>query len=176
MSQDLLDRVAMRGNTAKYFDFFSNRCEGKKVCGEITPTYSLLHAEHFQKIRQAHPDVRPIFIMREPVDRYWSAMRMSEREGSTVNAIELASRNLGNWQHIARGRYDLTLKALHAAFGEGGYLVLFYEELFQDSAIHEICDYLSIRYSGADFTHRHNSSPSNDALPQELESQIYSVL
>ena len=87
MSQDLLDRVAMRGNTAKYFEFFRNRCEGEKVCGEITPTYSLLHAEHFQEIRQAHPDVRPIFILREPVDRYWLAMRMIARDGSTLNAI-----------------------------------------------------------------------------------------
>lgn len=172
MAHDLIDRVAMKGNIERYFEFFRKRSEGKAVCGEITPSYSMLSAEHLATIRKAHPDVRPIFIMREPVERYWSAMRMIERENSGSRASELATRHLGNRQHMARGRYDLTLKALQEVFGKDGFLALFYEELFRDDTIRSICDFLSISFRQADFGQRHNASPVNEDLPTELHETI----
>lgn len=48
---------------------------GQKKKGEITPEYSILPIERIRFIHRILPDVRLIFIMRNPVDRVWSAAR-----------------------------------------------------------------------------------------------------
>lgn len=43
-----------------------------KIKGEITPAYSILNIERIKFIHLLMPDVRLIFIMRNPIERAWS--------------------------------------------------------------------------------------------------------
>lgn len=45
------------------------------VTGEFTPAYAVLPAERIAVIRRWRPDLRIIFIMRDPVERAWSHAR-----------------------------------------------------------------------------------------------------
>src|SRR5688500_15058077 len=45
-----------------------------KVRGEITPRYGVLPPSRIAYIRHVMPDVRLVFMMRNPVDRAWSHM------------------------------------------------------------------------------------------------------
>ncbi|UJP04829.1 MAG: sulfotransferase [Nitrosomonas sp.] len=56
------------------------RTDGR-VSGEITPAYAILDEEAVQRIHAlVEPDCNILFIMREPVARLWSAMRMYCRQ------------------------------------------------------------------------------------------------
>lgn len=46
-----------------------------EACGEITPAYSMLPARGFEHLARLYPDVRILFIMRNPIDRVWSQIR-----------------------------------------------------------------------------------------------------
>ena len=110
--------------------------------------------------------------MRNPIERYWSAMRMNERENPTESAAVRAVKELKNEQHLLRGRYDLTIRALENAFGEGGYQLLFYETLFHTSTIQQVCNFLDISFRPADFEARYNASPSDTHLPASVRREI----
>ncbi len=175
IAHDLLDRAAMRGVPEAYFDYFARRMAPEQgIFGEITPAYSTLKEEHFRQIATYHPDIRPIFIMRDPVARFWSAMRMGEREDSNFSAVEQIVPQLENRAHLERGRYDLTLEALRQVFGDR-VIVLFYETFFTQDTIDGLCSALDITPRPADFWARENVSPEPVPLSEENGARIFEV-
>ncbi len=48
---------------------------GERICGEFTPAYNMLLPKRIKYIRKIMPDVRLLLIIRNPVDRAWSAAR-----------------------------------------------------------------------------------------------------
>lgn len=60
-------------NDAWYASLFKAG-EGK-IKGEITPSYSVLNPSDVEKIHKLIPDVKIIFIIRNPIDRTWSHLR-----------------------------------------------------------------------------------------------------
>lgn len=170
-SKDWIDRCALDGRIPAYFEYFEARRAGRKVAGEITPGYSLLRAEHYHEIRQHHDDIRPIFVMREPVERAWSSIRMAARNEKKPPEA-LVERMLTRPRQVERGRYDLTVAALREAFGAEGALILFYEELFTEAGVRRLCAFLDIAYRPADFDQRFNAAPESTPCPPEIEAQI----
>lgn len=57
--------------------------------GEITPNYCTLAAERIAFIRKIMPEVRLIFLMRNPIDRAWSqaVMNLAEKTGRSPDAV-----------------------------------------------------------------------------------------
>ncbi len=52
--------------------------EGSKA-GEITPAYAILPVEVIREIRREFPDIRLIYLIRNPMDRAWSSARRGGR-------------------------------------------------------------------------------------------------
>ena len=80
---DLIDRVRMNDEGASaYVDFFQKRVpQDVNFFSEITPSYSLLREDGWQAIKELFPEIKIIFLMRDPIDRYHSALRMYARGG-----------------------------------------------------------------------------------------------
>ena len=64
------------------------------IKGEITPAYSLLEPEDIAHIHDLMPDARFIYLMRNPIERTWSAVRKGARhmgralDEATVEELE----------------------------------------------------------------------------------------
>ncbi|MEL6234818.1 MAG: sulfotransferase [Pseudomonadota bacterium] len=173
LMHDLLDRAAMRGDAQAYLAFFAQRAGDARVFGEITPSYSMLNGAQFADIAALHPDIRPVFLMRDPVERFWSALRMREREIPGFSAHASFEAELDNANMILRGRYDQTLRALAAAFAPTKILALFYEELFTPETVRAVCSHLGLDYVPADFDRRENVSPRASTLDAATEARIF---
>jgi hypothetical protein len=52
-----------------------------RVAGEITPAYAALNEQRVAHVRALLPHAKIIFIMRNPIERTWSAARMAWRHG-----------------------------------------------------------------------------------------------
>jgi hypothetical protein len=50
-----------------------------RMCGEASPSYSLLPVERIRLVRRLLPDVKLIFLMRDPIGRAWSHARHNQR-------------------------------------------------------------------------------------------------
>ena len=159
--RSVVDRL--EGGQRAYADFFRKRVTiGHTHFGEITPSYAMLPIEGFRQIRDMHPDVRIIFLMRDPVDRIASAARMVEREqGVPFEAVRGMLLQDG---FVDRTRYDRTIARLRAVFAADKLFFGFYETLFRDETIRTLCEFLGIAFVAADYGTRVNEGRAGSNL------------
>ena len=72
--------------------------KGPLLSGDVTPAYSMLDDEIIQQITSYFPDLKVIFLARDPVERAWSQLSMEVRRGwissFDVTDIDDVDRNL----------------------------------------------------------------------------------
>jgi hypothetical protein len=82
----LARRLSFIDNTENYFDYFDYlylKNPDVQAVGDITPSYSMLDARMFRHIKNGLEargfTVKVVFLMRDPVERVWSMLRMDRR-------------------------------------------------------------------------------------------------
>jgi hypothetical protein len=132
-----------------------------RVMGEITPSYSMIPARGFRFIRDflLRESLTPkvIFIMRDPVERMYSQLRLNQDMGRAAVKDAYASA-LDSPGITARTRYDVTIDNLERGFRPEELLFLFYEELFRESSVGGICRFVDIDARPADCSARVNAA------------------
>ncbi|WP_233416891.1 sulfotransferase family protein [Halovulum marinum] len=173
----LLDRALIGEDIRRYPDLFRALPGPARLTGDITPSYAVLDAGHFRQIRQLLTDAglkpRVVFLMRDPVERVWSATRMWGRKHGIDDAEQLraaALAQLDRPEELARSRYDHTVAALEAAFPAEELFFGFYETLFCDPSVRALCAHLGIRYLPGDYGRTINASPRPaELLPAQAQ-------
>lgn len=168
--------LAMLADSENYFNYFSGvLCQpGTFVTGDITPSYSMLGAQELHMIRNALElrgvNCKAIFLMRDPVERLWSAARMRRRERpQAADAPEdhMVLHALKRGGFAGRTRYEKSLAAMDAAFGPEDCLTCFYETLFQEQEVRRICAFLGLEYRVPEFDKRVNVSQKTVPLSED---------
>lgn len=153
----LLYRVGMINDASMYAKYFAEFRENEKVVCEISPAYSTVTAHEFKKMAEIHHTVKFLFIMRNPVDRFWSqlkykSMRMKfDHNNEFENYLSHPGMNI-------RTDYRRTMTELLSVVDTNNIHFVFYENLFSDQAIASLCAFLDIDYMQADFSNQINSS------------------
>lgn len=119
------------------------------VQGEITPAYAILPGTAVREIHAFNPALRLIFLIRNPIERAWSAALMAL--GRAEMRIEEASdawfldhfRSQGS---LARGDYEACLRTWRTFFPAGQMLIGRYERILRDPAglLGECCRHLGV--------------------------------
>ncbi|MGA8258415.1 MAG: sulfotransferase [Nocardioides sp.] len=172
---DVVHRMAMTLDPAYYFDYFAGllRRPGIDATGDLTPNYALLSAERVASIRAgfAERGVRTVavFLMRDPVERVWSHVRMRhDREPSRFAARDLTDElreHHAEPNYADVTRYEATLDTIEAVFAPDEVYVGLYEHLFNDAGpARAICDLVGIAAPEPELDRRSNaaSRPSTD--------------
>ncbi len=142
-----------RTGDATYLEWMSQgRMEGR-VVGDMTPNYATLSDEVIARMRDAAPASKFIFLIRDPLDRLWSHIRMQARRQRQAHEIyEKKSNNIlyrmlnrGQETHILeRGDYPKIIRKLRRLIPEGRLLIQFAEDLFTPQGLKQVCDFLGI--------------------------------
>ena len=170
-----LDHLAMELDLARYWEYFRRLTADRPdavLTGEITPAYSGLAAEQFEVIAdgmRAH-GFRPrvVFLMRDPVDRCYSMLKMGERNRAKekgVAAPQTAHENFAQaavqpWNAI-RTRYDETIRGLEEVFSADDIFYGFYETFFSESEVARLCEFLGIDFVKPNLHKKANASPAS---------------
>ncbi len=154
ISQLLLKRLEMK-NDQDYMNFFSDLVDKEEIFGEITPAYSMLDSNGFKAIKEIHPHVKFIFIMRYPIDRYWSQLRYEKKFDQSFQPLENFTKMLNDDKFLLRTDYKRTIESLKNVINDKDILYLFYEDLFSiekgEKTVRRITDFLEIDYIKPDF-------------------------
>jgi hypothetical protein len=146
--------------------------------GDVTPSYAGLSAAVLTSVRQSLERrgfaMKVLFLMRDPVDRVWSAVRMMRRQGLLAGGSDAAwVRKLFRTPDFEfRTRYDKTIRNLEAAFSAEHLHFQFYETLFSPGTIRAITDFLGLRFIEPDTNARANASPKTEAIPGDLQRAV----
>ncbi|MBN2905581.1 MAG: sulfotransferase [Rhodobacteraceae bacterium] len=150
------------GDEAAYLDYLDQGRGEARLIADITPAYSTLPVGRFERMAAMASDVRFVYLMRDPVERLWSHVRMIARRRAAsgapvgVRAGRLLARALrGREPQITqRGDYRTVLERLWAAVDPSRLFLAFYEELFSQEAIARLCRFLGIAPMAADLSAR----------------------
>ena len=100
------------------------------IAGEITPAYATLGEDMLRRIQRMNDKMKLIFVMRDPVDRAWSAVNNAAKKGaadaSTVEKSIARARESGA---VARSAYADTIKRLEAVFPASQIHYCFFDDL-----------------------------------------------
>ena len=163
----------------RYFDYFASRLKPShiRLTGDITPSYAGLSAQSFQRIKDAFKErgvqLRAVFIMRDPVERFLSQQRMQLRKRGLlkpeheIEHLDKASLKLLK-RESPRSDYPATLDALRNGFAESEIFIGLYESLFTAATHRELCWCLGIPEQIPDLSHRVNASQATTSVPPEL--------
>jgi hypothetical protein len=118
-----------------------------RVTGEITPEYALLSADEVGRVRDAFPNLKILFLMRDPIDRGWSQVRMLARlRGLSLLSEEAALALARDPAVLGRSDYRATLEAWGRHFPPERIFTGFLEEVRADprALLSRIFDFLGV--------------------------------
>ena len=147
-SDDYIGSLLSPVNDNWYLNLFKDK--HVKYAADFTPDYSLLGVNGYRHIKRLANNVKVIFIMRDPVDRAKSAMKMFCRNRNIMvsnitekKQIRLASSNF----IIAFSNYVNTVNNLDAAFSSEDVLYFFYEDIIhhKQDCLNKIYKFLDIQ-------------------------------
>ncbi len=163
---------------------------------ESSPYY-LFHPLAPERIAHDLPDVKAIVLVRDPVERAWSAhahelARGFENEPSFELAVALEEERLAgeterlrrephaishahrHQAYLARGRYAEQLERLDAFLGRDRVLVIDSGNLFADPwpVYDRVLDFLGLPRTGDPEFRRHNARPRISPMPDGLRRSL----
>ena len=158
-----------------YLSLFKN-LNGFK--GEITPSYSILKEEDIRKIYRLTPKAKLILMLRNPIERAWSAYRYQTRliKDFSINNIsynEIIEFMEGDNQSL-RSDYINTISNFSKVFPKEQILICFYDaiidnpEMLLDTTIKFICGDIPISIRHLELRSVYNKSRKID-IPQKVK-------
>jgi hypothetical protein len=124
---------------------------GERICGEITPAYSIIETDQIGRVHALLPTVKIVFIMRNPIERTWSHLRSDAGKPG----LDPARMSLDELRHRIdspvselRTRYTRTLANWERCFSREQFLLLFYDDIVEnpDALLKKVCDFLGVDY------------------------------
>jgi len=171
-------RYCMQEIPGFYEDYFNSVFNsGAKITGDITPSYSALTEADFHqlkdKIKRTGAKVRCVFLMRDPVERCWSAVRMKRRNQNRLDDEEQhLARRYSSEQCQFRTRYEVVCERLRNVFTEEELYFGFYETMFDDGELERISKFLSLPVNYEHRKKQFNVSPKNSQISTDLREKI----
>jgi hypothetical protein len=174
--------LAFHNNPDLYFDYFSSRLRGGvKLTGDFTPSNSLISSESMRWVKDEFSErsirCAAIFVMRDPVERFWSAIRMIRKKNferwSEVSEEVQVRESLSREDYLARGQYQNIISSIESCFSDNERKIILYEELTSSSEVFtEICEFLYVPPYVPRFENYENASPKSSGISTDLMTEI----
>lgn len=164
-----------------YFTYFASLFEPPDVAfaWDITPEYAGLGREALLRIRDGFAEkyigTKAIFIMRDPVERAFSAFKMQMVNGNNNFA------NYSDGQIVEflktprveiRCNYDKTVAELGTAFAASSIYYGLFEEMFTPAEVHRLSNFIGIPPRPGFASRTMNATASDRALSTEMRHDL----
>lgn len=161
---DLVDLLALNYTGSEGYREYLCRAadDATRAIGEITPAYSILDDVGFAHVVDTLPDVRVVFVMRDPLERYWSAVRMRKIEDAERRQ-QVFQNSIGQPGVWRRSDYRTTIETVERHVPRDHVQYLFYEDLFNEDRLREVARFLGVAEQWDwDLSRQSNVSPAHD--------------
>jgi hypothetical protein len=144
------------------------------LCGEITPRYAILPDIGIQHILRLQPAVKFIFIMRDPIERIWSALRMQAE--TAANPVEEVTGRTITSVHLDQTDYVATLRLYARHVTSDRFLKLIFDDIVERpfEVLQSVCEFLGIDFSREFFGRV--SQAKNEGPRVSMSAELYDEL
>ena len=152
------------------------------ISGEITPAYAILNREDIECMRKINPSVKIILLVRNPIDRAWSALRFYKKIGRFKKSLECLNDALVvliQEEITSRGDYPKIIGNYLEIFDPGQLLICCYDSIEEKplELLNEIYAFLGIPCITSNrelLSAKYNVSPAHE-MPQEIRSHLEEI-
>lgn len=139
-----------------YYRYMMDGINKQKLVADITPDYVNLSAPMLAKLVGVANETRFLYIMRDPVERLWSHVRMNARfeESDFVGASRALLAKALSGEDVAlavHSDYAMTLTKMEKAIPAERRMAMFYEDLMTQEGLRKLCAFLGIKPTKAYF-------------------------
>jgi hypothetical protein len=153
---DLCEHITMGKISTEWYEKVFDYAPKGTIKGEMTPEYSLLSEKHVKHIAEQYPDLKIIFVMREPLERALSGIKMRlKQQGFDQNSRQEDIDNFvvscaDNWDVIERGNYQKIIDVWQRSFKRSNMLLLFSDDLRQypEASLVQVGKFLGVDTQG----------------------------
>lgn len=154
---------------AWYGAIFSAAGPGQ-LAGEVTPDYALLPRAGLEHIRRLNPRMKAVLLLRDPIARSWSDLRM---RGAGMVGFDMAAAAEGA-DILARADYAATITAWRDAFGTEALHIETRDAIASEplAVLERVCGFLGVAFDPALFPHAKEPvfvGPATDMPPAVLD-------
>jgi len=154
-----------------------------KLKGEITPAYSVLDQEAVAHIYKLMPDLKIIYIMRNPIDRAWSHFKhdasLQQRPLNSFSDDEIM-KHFTSPDSLSAGDYLRNVENWRTFFGQHQMLTVYFDEIMNNPKqfILKIFNFLGLN-NAESFANKvykgkiHESLPGN--IPMRLKDKLIDI-
>jgi hypothetical protein len=173
-------RYSMQQFAGVYSGYFTNLLSGTKwLTGDITPAYAGLSVKALQHVKDAIESagmqIKIVFLMRDPFERCWSAVRMYKRTTAMAGSDEdCLAQCYRSEQFRFRTAYDETIKRLEQVFPSDAIFYGFYENLFTKATLDRLADFIGVAPNYSAINERFNESPKSERCGAALRAAVTS--
>jgi hypothetical protein len=168
----LLELIAAPDVDDGWYRSIFGRAPAGAVCGDFTPEYSILPAHGIEHVQRLAPNARIILLVRDPIERAWSQIRMLSRSQPQVHPLKLAMR-----EEVAnRSDYEAILTNWRRCFDGSRILVRSLDAIAAEPAtvLADVCRFLDLSFDAAWFEHL--NVPLNLGVPSEIPDAVRAFL
>ena len=121
-----------------------------KVKGDITPAYSRISEQRVKLIADRIPDLKIIFILREPVARIWSGASFFMQGKYQRSLDSLSLNDLQKWvfnpRRLSSGRYRQIIERWENCYSRQNIHYIFYDDIVREprNVLEGVCDFLNV--------------------------------
>lgn len=157
-----------------YLDYLLKDRRTQPLVCDFTPGYACLDAASYAEMARIGA-ARFAFVLRDPVDRLWAQICAGPAAGSAEACSQVARRMIDAGGLAARPEIDYarTITALEASVPANRIKYLFYERLFEQPVLDDLCGFLGIPARAADSP---PVLPPAPALPPALAAELRQLL
>jgi hypothetical protein len=147
------------------------------VTGDITPRYMLCGPSEIEHMHGIAPDAKLLFLVRHPVDRFWSQCKMMYGWNGLPRGEAAAMRLFDTGNGRPRGEYSKALLRFGRVFRPDRMLVVFHEGIIHQpkavmEAVHEFLGLDPVPLDPAQLRQPQNQSASDEPMPSGLRARV----
>jgi len=174
-----------RRTYAWYQDLLINRLlEKNTIVGEVCPQYALLNTETLNHIFSKLPNIKVIYIIRDPIERAWSTAAMQLYDSKLVDGeptVGQLAEIVKNEDILSHSRYERVLMNWLSRLSIENLLILQYEDIFRcpQETISKVCNFLKIldeklkKEVLISRWNHHKYPPINQSMRHDLEQALW---
>ncbi|MEQ9299452.1 MAG: sulfotransferase [Cyclobacteriaceae bacterium] len=115
---------------------------------DVSPSYASLKSESWSMIKGSFRDSKILFILRDPIERDWSALKMNLIDHGWASASEFDKKDHTSTlvKYSKYSDYKTTLSSVLKVYDMSNVHICYYDELKKDpqAFLDKVCDFLSV--------------------------------
>jgi len=146
------------------------------ITGEITPSYSIISERDIRRIKQLHPTVKIIILLRDPIERAWSHFKYINKESDYGN-IKKIKKFIHSSRQEERSNYKKILSKYHKYFPNEQLYVSYFDRIIiePEKLLSEIVNFLGGNQENIK-KYCHLKNKSNSSKGEEMPREVYQLL